>query len=215
MAQTKKSPIAIEGLPFIIPLALLTSVSIWRGWVYLSILLCLVTLFTLYFFRNPRRHAPLSEQVVVSPADGRVLHVSKCREEKFFRDETTKVSIFMSLFDVHINRSPISGIVEERSYNPGKFHLASADKSSTENEQNAVFIKGENDLRVLFVQIAGLVARRIVCYPDRGDRLERGQILGLIRFGSRLDVYLPEGVQAAVEPGDRVRGGESVLGTIL
>lgn len=214
MATTKKSPIAIEGLPFIIPVALATLVSAWNGWIYVSVCFFLFTLFVLYFFRNPRRDVPRSDRVVLSPADGRVLEVNKCLEERFLQREATKVSIFMSLFDVHINRSPISGIVEEKNYNPGKFHLANTDKSSMENEQNAMVIRGEDGFRVLFVQIAGLIARRIVCYPGKGDHLERGQILGMIRFGSRLDVYLPEGIQTVVKTGDRVRGGESILGTI-
>jgi phosphatidylserine decarboxylase len=108
----------------------------------------------------------------------------------------------------------MSGIVEERRYNPGKFHLANTEKSSLENEQNAIVIRGKDGLRILFVQVAGFVARRIVCYPERGDHLEKGQILGMIRFGSRLDVYLPKGVEAAVKPGTRVRAGESVVGRI-
>lgn len=214
MAMTKKFPIAIEGLPFIIPMLLATFVSVWFGRLYVFICLSVLTLFAIYFFRNPRRDIPPSDRVVLSPADGRVLLVDKCQEEQFFQREATKVSIFMSLFDVHINRSPISGILEEKSYNPGKFHLANTEKSSMENEQNAMVIRGEDGLRVLFIQIAGFIARRIVCYPEKGDLLEKGQILGMIRFGSRLDVYLPEGVQAVVKPGDRVRGGESVLGAV-
>lgn len=214
MAMTKKFPIAIEGLPFIVPMMLATLLSAWRGWLYASSCLSVLTLFAVYFFRNPRRDIPPSDRVVLSPADGRVLQVNKCQEERFFQGEATKVSIFMSLFDVHINRSPMSGVVEEKTYSPGKFHLANTDKSSLENEQNALVIRGKDDLRVLFIQIAGLVARRIVCYPEKGDLLEKGQIFGMIRFGSRLDVYLPEGVQAAVKKGDRVKAGQSVLGAI-
>jgi phosphatidylserine decarboxylase len=195
-------------------MAILTLLSIWGGWFYVSICLAILTVFTLYFFRNPSRDIPSSDRVILSPGDGRVLQVERCREDRFFQEKATKVSIFMSLFDVHINRSPITGIVEERSYKPGKFHLANMDKSSMENEQNAMVIRDKDGLKILFVQIAGFVARRIVCYPKRGDRLEKGQILGLIRFGSRLDVYLPEPVQPLVKIGDRVRGGESVLGTI-
>jgi len=214
MARTTRLPIAIEGLPFIVPTVLATLFSVWLQWPYVFIFLSVVTLFLIYFFRNPIRQTPSSDRVVLSPADGRVLRVSKCQERRFLRKEATKVSIFMSLFDVHINRSPISGIVEQKSYNPGKFHLANTDKSSVENEQNAIVIRGKDGLRVLFIQIAGFVARRIVCYPEKGEHLQRGQILGMIRFGSRLDIYLPEGVQAVVKPGERVRGGESILGKI-
>ncbi len=214
MAMTKNFPIAIEGLPFIILLMLATLVSVWVAWPYIFALLVLLTLFAIYFFRNPRREIPPSDSVVVSPADGRVLQVDKLGEEQFLKKETTRISIFMSLFDVHINRAPISGILAEKRYNPGKFHLANTDKSSIENEQNAMVIRGKDGLKVLFVQIAGWIARRIVCYPDKGDFLEKGQILGMIRFGSRLDVYLPEGIETAVKPGERVRGGESILGKI-
>jgi phosphatidylserine decarboxylase len=104
--------------------------------------------------------------------------------------------------------------VEEKSYNPGRFHLANMDKSSMENEQNAMVVRRKDGLRILFIQIAGFLARRIVCYPKRGDSLEKGQILGMIRFGSRLDIYLPEEIEAVVKPGDRVKGGESIVGTI-
>jgi len=214
MIRTKNFPVATEALLFAIPMVLAALVALSVGWFYAFICLCFLTLFTVYFFRNPRRDIPPSDRVILSPADGRVLRVDKCREERFLHREATRVSIFMSLFNVHINRSPISGILEEKSYNPGKFRLANTDKSSMENEQNAMVIRGKDGLRVLFVQIAGFIARRIVCYPEKGDLLEKGQIFGMIRFGSRLDVYLPERVQTAVEPGDRVRAGESVLGTI-
>ncbi len=214
MARTTRFPIAIEGLPFIVPTVLATLVSVWLRRPYVYVFFSFATLFLIYFFRNPIRQTPSSDRVVLSPADGRVLRVNKCQEGRFLLKETTKVSIFMSLFDVHINRSPISGIVEEKSYNPGKFHLANTDKSSLENEQNAMVIRGKDGLRVLLIQIAGFVARRIVCYPEKGEHLQRGQILGMIRFGSRLDIYLPEGVQAVVKPGERVRGGESILGRI-
>ncbi len=214
MATTENLPVARAGLPFILPLVVATCVSAWKGWFLLTICLCLPTLFVIYFFRSPRRDVPPCDSVVLSPADGRVLRVDRCWEDRFLHGETTKVSIFMSIFDVHVNRSPISGVLEEKHYNPGKFHLANRDKSSMENEQNAVVLRGKGDLRVLFVQIAGFIARRIVCYPKKGDLLEKGQIFGMIRFGSRLDVYLPDGVETIVKPGDRVRGGESVLGTI-
>jgi len=192
MATTKEFPIAIEGFPFIIPMGGAAAVSAWVGLVYLFIGLSILTLFAIYFFRNPKRKIPPSDKVVLSPADGRVLRVDRCQEGRFLRRETTKVSIFMSIFDVHINRSPVSGILEEKRYNRGKFRLANTDKSSMENEQNAMVVRRKDGLRILFIQIAGFVARRIVCYPEKGDALEKGQILGMIRFGSRLDVYLPE-----------------------
>jgi phosphatidylserine decarboxylase len=214
MARTQQFPIAVEGFPFIIPILAATIVSAFFGWVYLSICLAILTLFAVFFFRNPKRGIPPSDQAVVAPADGRVIRVDPCHEGRFLHRHVTKISIFMSIFNVHVNRSPIGGTLEERRYNPGRFHLANRDKSSEENEQNAMVICGKTGLKVLLVQIAGFVARRIVCYPEKGDTLEKGQILGLIRFGSRLDIYLPEEVQPSVKPGDRVKAGESVLGTI-
>jgi phosphatidylserine decarboxylase len=129
MARTRSSPIAIEGLPFILPLGIATAVAVWRGWFYAGVCLSVLTAFAVYFFRNPRRAIPPSDRLVLSPADGRVVQVGECLEERFFQQGTTKVSIFMSLFDVHINRSPISGVVEEKSYTPGKFYSANKDRS--------------------------------------------------------------------------------------
>jgi phosphatidylserine decarboxylase len=210
----KRFPVAREGFAFIAPMIAASLVSGLVGAFYLSAGLSILSLFTIYFFRNPRRDIPRGDHVVLSPADGRVLSVERCQEGRFLRRDATKISIFMSLFNVHINRAPISGIVEEKHYHPGRFHLANTDKSSLENEQNAVLVRRQDGLRVLFVQIAGFVARRIVCYPQQGDLLEQGQILGMIRFGSRLDVYLPEQVDPVVKRGDRVKGGESILGAI-
>ena len=212
--MTKRFPVAREGFVFIAPMIAASLVSGLLGAFYLFVGFTILSLFTIYFFRNPGRDIPPSDHVVLSPADGRVLSVERCQEGRFLRRDVTKISIFMSLFNVHINRAPISGIVEEKHYHPGRFHLANTEKSSLENEQNAVLVRREDGLSVLFVQIAGFVARRIVCYPRRGDLLEQGQILGMIRFGSRLDVYLPEQVDPVVKTGDRVKGGESILGAI-
>jgi phosphatidylserine decarboxylase len=214
MARTRQFPIAVEGFPFIIPMLAAALVSAFFGLVYLSICLSILTLFTILFFRNPRRAIPFSDQVVVAPADGRVIRVGPYHEGRFLHGQVTRISIFMSIFDVHVNRSPIAGVLEEKEYNPGRFHLANREKSSEENEQNVMVISGKKGLKVLLVQIAGFVARRIVCYAEKGDALEKGQILGMIRFGSRLDIYLPEQVEPCVKPGDRVKAGESVLGTI-
>jgi phosphatidylserine decarboxylase len=210
----KRFPIAPEGFLFIVPLLLASVISGLVGPFYLFVVFSILSLFAIYFFRNPRRDIPSGDRVVLSPADGRVLLVDRCREGRFLHRDTTKISIFMSLFDVHINRSPVSGIVENIKYHPGRFHLANRDKSSQENEQNALVVRRQDDLRVLFIQIAGFVARRIVCYPKQGDHLDQGQILGMIRFGSRLDIYLPEQIEPLVKPGDKVRGGESILGAI-
>jgi phosphatidylserine decarboxylase len=210
--QQSKWPIAKEGLPFLIPVVLLTvflGIMGWKVWMSLGILF---SLFVAYFFRNPRREIPRLPNVILSPADGRIIHVGECEEDRFLKEKTLKVSIFMSLFDVHLNRAPISGKVIEKSYLPGRFLVASAEKSSLLNEQNALILETEDRFKILLIQIAGFVARRIVCYAKAGDCLKRGEIFGLIRFGSRVDLYLPPQVKPIVRMGQHVKGGESVIG---
>ena len=205
-------PIAKEGLPFLIPVALLTvilGIMSWKIWMVLGILL---SLFIAYFFRNPRREIPNLQNIILSPADGRVIHIGECEEDRFLKEKVLKVSIFMSVFDVHLNRAPVSGKVLERNYLPGRFLVASVEKSSLLNEQNAVILETEDRLKILLVQIAGFVARRIVCYAKTGDLLRKGEIFGLIRFGSRVDLYLPTEVKPIVRVGQHVKGGESVIG---
>ncbi len=205
-------PIAKEGLPFLIPAVLFTvlfGMLGWRGWVYLGIFL---STFLAYFFRNPKRKIPDLQNVILSPADGRIVYVGEHEEERFLKEKTLKVSIFMSLFDVHLNRTPISGKVVEKNYLPGRFHVASVEKSSLLNEQNAMILESEDRFRILLVQIAGFVARRIVCYAKAGDLLRKGEIFGLIRFGSRVDLYLPPEVKPIVRVGQHVKGGESIIG---
>ena len=205
-------PIAKEGFPFLIPMALLTvilGVLGWKVWMSLGILLFL---FIAFFFRNPRREIPNLQNIILSPADGRVIHVGEVEEDRFLKEKTLKISIFMSLFDVHLNRAPVSGKVLERSYLPGRFLVASAEKSSLLNEQNAVILETEDRFKILLIQIAGFVARRIVCYAKAGDPLRKGEIFGLIRFGSRVDLYLPPEVKPIVRVGQHVKGGESVIG---
>ena len=205
-------PIAKEGLPFLIPMVLLTvivGIMGWKVWIFFGILL---SLFIAYFFRNPRREIPDLQNIVLSPADGKVIHVGECEEVRFLKEKTLKVSIFMSLLDVHLNRAPISGKVLDRSYLPGRFLVASREKSSLLNEQNAMILETEDRLKVLLIQIAGFVARRIVCYAKAGDLLRKGEIFGLIRFGSRVDLYLPPEVKPIVRVGQHVKGGESIIG---
>jgi len=205
-------PIAKEGLSFLFPMILLTiivGVMGWKVWMFLGILL---SLFIAYFFRNPRREIPNLQNIILSPADGRVIHVGECEEDRFLKEKALKVSIFMSLFDVHLNRAPISGKVLDRSYLPGRYLVASREKSSLLNEQNAVILETEDRLKILLIQIAGFVARRIVCYAKAGDLLRRGEIFGLIRFGSRVDLYLPPEVKPIVRVGQHVKGGESIIG---
>ena len=205
-------PIAKEGLPFLILAALPTLAFGLLGWNLLFLLGIFLTLFIAFFFRNPERKIPVLQNAILSPADGKVIFVGESEEGRFLKEKTLKVSIFMSLLDVHLNRSPASGKVTERSYHPGKFFVANAEKSSLLNEQNAFILETEDRLKILLVQIAGFVARRIVCYAKPGDLLKRGEIFGLIRFGSRVDLYLPLTVNPAVRVGQKVKGGESIIG---
>jgi phosphatidylserine decarboxylase len=205
-------PIAKEGIPFLIAAALLTLFLGWMGWKALTFFGILITLFIAFFFRNPKRKIPSLQNVILSPADGKIVHVGECEENRFLKKKALKVSIFMSLFDVHINRAPVSGKVLERSYHPGRFLMANVEKASSLNEQNAFILEAEDRFKVLLIQIAGMVARRIVCYAKVGDPLKKGEIFGMIRFGSRIDLYLPLDVKPIVRLGQHVKGGESIIG---
>ncbi|MBM4350192.1 MAG: phosphatidylserine decarboxylase family protein [Deltaproteobacteria bacterium] len=205
-------PIAREGFPFLIPSAILTLFFAGMGWTVLTIPGILLTLFIAYFFRNPKRKIPPLPNIILSPADGRVIYVGECEEDRFLKQRALKVSIFMSPLDVHINRAPASGKVLEVSYHPGRFLVASRDKASLLNEQNAFVMETEDRSKILLVQIAGFVARRIVCYAKTGDLLNRGEIFGMIRFGSRVDLYLPIDVRPIVRVGQHIKGGESIIG---
>jgi phosphatidylserine decarboxylase len=208
----QKWPVAKEGFLFLIPSALLTIFCGGIGWKVPAYLGILLTLFIGFFFRNPKRRIPALKNIILSPADGRIIRVEECEEDRFLKEKTLKVSIFMSLFNVHINRSPASGKVLETSYHPGQFFVAHAEKSSLLNEQNAFILETEDRQKILLIQIAGYVARRIVCYAKAGDTLKMGEIFGMIRFGSRIDLYLPTAVKPVVKLGQRVKGGESIIG---
>ncbi len=210
--RQKQWPIAKEAFLFLIPVVLLTvilGIMGWKVWMFLGILF---SLFIAYFFRNPRREIPNLQNIVLSPADGRIVHVGECEEERFLKEKALKVSIFMSLFDVHINRAPVSGMILAENYLPGRFLVANVEKSSLLNEQNAVILETEDRFKILLIQIAGFVARRIVGYAKAGDLLRKGEIFGLIRFGSRVDLYLPPEVKPIVRVGQHVKGGESIIG---
>lgn len=149
---------------------------------------------------------------MVAPADGKVVYVGECIEDRFLRERVFKISIFMSVFDVHINRVPVSGRIMDVFYRKGRFFSANLGKTSLLNEQNALFLETEDNRRVLFIQIAGLIARRIVCWIKKGDDVTKGQRFGLVCFGSRVDVFLPLETKIDVKVGQRVRGGETILG---
>jgi phosphatidylserine decarboxylase len=215
MMIEQKWPVAREGIPFVIPPAALTLFFAALGWVILTFLGFLVTLFIAFFFRNPKREIPDVRNAVLAAADGTIVDVGECTETRFLKEKAIKVSIFMSVLDVHLNRAPVSGRVIERSYHPGRFLLASREKSSLLNEQNAIILETQEHAKILLVQIAGLVARRIVCYVNSGNVLAKGQIFGLIRFGSRVDLYLPASVKPTVWIGQHVKGGESIIGYLV
>jgi len=209
--RNQNQPVASEGYPFIALFAFITLVFALLGWGFLTLLLLGLTLFTVYFFRNPERCIPQEPDAVVSPADGKVIFVGEVPEERYFQGRVVKVSIFMSVFNVHVNRVPIDGKVIDMFYNKGEFFNASLDKASLQNEQAGMLLETEAGQRLLVVQIAGLIARRIVTYPIIGDLLERGQRYGLIRFGSRVDVYFPPGTNVLASVGDRPVAGETTL----
>jgi phosphatidylserine decarboxylase len=204
-------PIAREGyrliaLAFIVALALW-----WFGGVIGAVLGTVLFAFVLGFFRDPERAVPGGPDLIVSPADGRVIKVTRVQDDRFLRGEATLVSIFMSPLDVHVNRVPIAGRVIETRYNQGKYFRAFADKASLDNEQNAVLMEDEQGRRLCFVQIAGFIARRIICYLHPGMETGRGQRCGMIMFGSRVDLYLPAEARVCVEVGMRARGGKTVI----
>ena len=212
--------IAREGYPFIaysVGLTVLLTLSALK--LHSTVLAVpaaisfLLTLFVLSFFRNPERIPPGDETTVVAPADGTVIVVERVLETPL-GSEALKISIFMSVFNVHVNRAPLAGRVIDIAYHPGRFLDARDGRASSENERNGVVIETAAGVRIAFVQIAGLIARRIICYPKVGDILVRGTRYGLIRFGSRVDVYLPVGVEPLVKLGDTTTAGETVLGRI-
>ena len=201
--------IAREGWPFL-GLALVAALlaSQFLGW--WSIPFWIIALFVLQFFRDPARVIPQDPNAVLSPADGRIVVVGKAHDP-YANREALKISVFMNVFNVHSNRAPVDGKIEKVDYFPGQFVNADLDKASTENERNALVITAANGETVSCVQVAGLIARRILCYVDAGDVLARGQLYGFIRFGSRVDVYLPLSAQPKVAVGDKVSATETVL----
>lgn len=201
--------IAREGWPFIFISLVVSAVVTWK-WCWWSIPLWLITLFVIQFFRDPGRVVPEMKDAVLAPADGRVVVVEKTRDVYADRD-ALKISVFMSVFNVHSNRSPIDGKVEDIQYFPGSFLNAAVDKASTENERSAMVMTAENGQTVTCVQVAGLVARRILCYAEAGRVLSRGERYGFIRFGSRVDVYLPLNAKPMVTVGDKVSATETIL----
>jgi phosphatidylserine decarboxylase len=212
--KRRNSPIVRDGFVFILPLLVLTVVFAAVGIKSLALFFLVLTLFVINFFRNPERVIPTGTNVVVSPADGRVLKIEDVEGNDLITGKCKKISIFMNVFNVHVNRAPYAGTVKTIRYEAGKFLNASLDKASSLNEKNSVLVQTNDGREILTVQIAGLVARRIVCWVKEGMNIERGERFGLIRFGSRLEVFMPVDTEILVRVGDKVRAGETKIGSL-
>lgn len=199
-----------EGIPYVIATALPALLFLVFGYWPVAVVFGLLCFSMAFFFRDPRRSPPADPDVIVAPADGRITRIRKLAEDD---NSPTLVSIFLSPLDVHVNRSPIAGVIKNVSYVPGKFLIATSENASAENEQNELTIEGER-VTVRCKQIAGILARRIVCWKHQGDRVSLGERFGLIKFSSRTDLIMPQEVEVFVKEGDRVKGGTTVIGRV-
>lgn len=206
------SIVAREGFPFILPLVIFAISATVLGAMWSAIGLSCIAIFVIWFFRNPNRNTPDIPKMVVSPADGRVIRIKDIERNDLIQGRFKKISIFMNVFNVHVNRIPYSGQIQTIAYHKGMFFSANLDKASDSNERNSIVIRTDDGRDIMAVQIAGLIARRIVCWIKEGMDVRKGERFGLIRFGSRLDVYLPLDSTITVKIGDRVRAGETPLG---
>ena len=193
---------ARDAYIFLIPLFALLLLCFWTGYIGVAVVLLVLCVFVAFFFRDPERSIPEDPRVIVSPADGKVIRLDR-------EGEGSKLSIFLSLFDVHINRAPIDGTLIQRDHKPGKFKVAYDERASVENEQLTITIAGERKLT--FSLVAGMIARRIRVWTSEGSQVQKGDKIGLIRFGSRVDIVLPPECEIVVGKGDRVYGGSSVI----
>jgi phosphatidylserine decarboxylase len=208
-------PFAREGLPFILIATLLAIFFYGIGFLILTVLSGCLAIFVIFFFRDPQRTCSCTADAVVTPADGRVIKIQRLEgRENPLQGPAVLVSIFMSLFNVHVNRIPIAGIIQGINYHPGKFFSANLDKASEQNERNSILLETSSNRRIVVRQIAGLIARRIVCWAKEGDQVQTGQRFGLIRFGSRLDVFLPADARVVVQNGQRVKAGQTIIGYV-
>ena len=209
-------PVMPDALPYVLIGVIITVIVYYAFGLKAALLPVVLVLFVLFFFRNPERSAGADYADVLSTADGVVMGVEEVEETRYLKGPAIKVSIFLNIFNVHVNRSPIAGRVNYISYQPGKFFPAFKSHASTLNERNYVGIRNEDNpaLSLLVVQITGFVARRVVCWVKEGDLLKQGQRFGLIRFGSCTEVYLPQGAEISVQKGSKVRGGETIIGRL-
>ena len=210
--KNHKSPIVPEGLPYIIPAGAVTIVTFSFGDLWMALPMSVVTAFVIWFFRNPNRKISEDNRVVVSPADGKVITIENVTENDLLKCPCKKISIFMSLFNVHVNRVPYSGMVSNIRYEKGKFLAANLSKASFLNEKNSVLFKTDEGKEILTVQVAGIIARRIVCWLKEGMHVQKGERFGLIQFGSRLEVFLPFDTTVCLRMGDKVKAGETPMG---
>jgi phosphatidylserine decarboxylase len=206
------SIIAYEGFPFIIFSLVLTVLAAFFGIIWLTIILAAITVFIISFFRNPERHFQNKDKLVICPADGKIIKIEEVDVDGTIKGKFKKISIFMNVFNVHVNRAPYDGTIEKIHYHEGKFLSANLDKASKENERNEIMIRTKDGRAIWAVQIAGLVARRIVCWTSEGANIKKGERFGLIRFGSRVEVFLPPDSRVAVNLNDKVRAGQTPLG---
>ena len=207
-------PVAKEGVPFIGTVALVALIFALLDWSIPALLILTIAIFVLYFFRDPERVIPSGPGLVVSPADGWVIEVVEGSETSLQGKDVMRISIFMNIFNVHVNRAPIAGYVRKIVYQPGTFWPANRKRALFDNERNALLIQADDGMELTVVQVAGILARRIVCWAEVGDKLKRGERFGLIRFGSRLDVYVSRDVSILVKKGNRVWAGQTVLGKV-
>ncbi len=212
--KTSHVPVAREGYPFILFSAFFTTIAAILEYDIIAVLSLFFTGFVLYFFRDPSRVAPEEDDAIISPADGKVIAIDKVFDDHFVKEHVYKVSIFMNIFNVHVNRTPFPGKVTAVKYSPGKFYAANSEHGALENEHCAILVSTAGGWQYSVVQVAGLLARRIVCWVGKGEELSKGQRFGLIRFGSRVDLYLPQHVQLEVYAGEKVKAGETILGYI-
>ncbi len=204
-------PIALEGLPFIVAAMFTTIVFAVLGWAVLTIPLLIITFLVWHFFRDPERVSNAGENEVVSPADGKVIAIKRVSSVFFTGQSALKISVFMSIFDVHVNRVPISGTIQGVQYRKGSFLAADTVQASDKNEQNWIWVQSDSGVNLVMTQVAGLIARRIVCWPRVGDKVTQAERFGMIRFGSRMDVYVPEESEILVTQGQHVYAGETIL----
>jgi len=206
-------PVAREGIPFILAGGVITLLFLYIGLLSLAIFAAAMSLFTIFFFRDPERKNDGFGKAILPPADGKILDIQYLDDDNNpLGEPAVKISIFMSIFSVHVNRIPVNGKILKAAYHPGKFFSANLDKASEQNENNRITLQADNGCKIVVVQIAGLIARRIVCWIKEGDDVKAGQRFGLIRFGSRVDIYLPYDSQIIAQPRHKVRAGETIIG---